>query len=314
MSSSAKDLPIVSIGIPTYNQEEFIVQAIQSALLQGYPNLEIIVSDDNSTDGTFGVIRPFLSDKRLFYFKNETNLGRVANYKKILYERVRGEWYLNLDGDDFLTDNDFIQKAIDVIVDNPQVVLVQGLCQVEDKLGNRKEVAHAQINSVQIINGKNFLLSYPERYNIQHLAALYDRRKAMEIDFYRSNTLRSDYESLLRLALRGDVALYRKPVGIWREHGFNETWSLNKEKLTEEKKVYDAVAVDASTYIDNRLLRNWVIKCKENIDYYYLESYIKRSPSFGNWTLLREYFRFSFTYFKIFIKYLLYSSRIYKDS
>ena len=258
--------PLVTIGIPTYKQADSVANSIKSALAQSYQNIEVVIADDCSPDSTKDTVSSFLSDVRVRYFKNVKNLGRVGNYRKLLYEYSRGDWYLNLDGDDFLIDNDYIKKAIDVIADNPQVVLVQGLCHVEDGLGNRKEIAHVQIDSVQFVDGKNFLLGFPERYNIQHLAALYNRKKAMEIDFYRSNTLRSDSESLLRLALRGEVALYPKPVGVWKEHGSNETWSLNKEKLIEEKKVFDTVAVDASSYIEIRLLKNWVRKCKQNID------------------------------------------------
>ncbi len=72
-------LPLVTIGIPTYNQQEYLAAAVESALAQQYPNLEIIVADDCSTDETEKIVQPYLLDKRLKYFKNENNVGRVLN-------------------------------------------------------------------------------------------------------------------------------------------------------------------------------------------------------------------------------------------
>src|SRR5665213_3428416 len=100
--------PKISITIPTYNQDKFIAKAVESALKQDYLNLEIIISDDCSSDKTEAVIERYCGDNRLKYFKNARNLGRVPNYKKTLYERVTGEWVLNVDGDDYIYEKDAI--------------------------------------------------------------------------------------------------------------------------------------------------------------------------------------------------------------
>ena len=79
--------PKVSIIIPTYNQSKYIKKAIQSALNQDYNNLEVVVSDDNSNDNTFEIVKPLLLQHiNLKYFKNPRNIGRVANYNKVLNE------------------------------------------------------------------------------------------------------------------------------------------------------------------------------------------------------------------------------------
>jgi glycosyltransferase involved in cell wall biosynthesis len=64
--------------IPTYNQAKYISKAIESALNIDYPNIEVIVSDDCSTDNTEEVVSKYLSDDRFKYIKNEKNLGRVV--------------------------------------------------------------------------------------------------------------------------------------------------------------------------------------------------------------------------------------------
>ncbi|MBK8785156.1 MAG: glycosyltransferase family 2 protein [Chitinophagaceae bacterium] len=103
---------LVTIAIPTYNNERYIADAIRSAMAQDYVNLEILIVDDASQDNTEQIVTPFCKDPRVYYFKNEKNIGRVANYHKALYQLAKGEWYLNLDGDDYLTDPSFISKAI----------------------------------------------------------------------------------------------------------------------------------------------------------------------------------------------------------
>ena len=104
--------PKVSIQIPTYNQQAFIQKTIESCLMQDYPNLEINIADDHSTDNTHKLIQPFLNENRVRYYCNDTNIGRVANYHKALYKYATGEWVINLDGDDYFTDSGFISRAM----------------------------------------------------------------------------------------------------------------------------------------------------------------------------------------------------------
>ena len=103
MKSKETSLPLVSIVIPTYNNATYIADALKSAISQDYSNLEIIVLDDASNDNTAEIVNPYTTDPRVRYFKNDQNIGRVANYHKGLYDLARGEWYLNLDGDDLIS-------------------------------------------------------------------------------------------------------------------------------------------------------------------------------------------------------------------
>ena len=107
--------PKISILIPTYNRAHYLVDAIESSLAQDYPNFEVIVSDNNSADGTQECVKKYLSDPRLRYYKNDTNLGGGPNYKKLLYEYATGEYGKFLTDDDYLIDNNHLTKAINII-------------------------------------------------------------------------------------------------------------------------------------------------------------------------------------------------------
>ena len=115
--------PLVTIMIPTYNRAAYLEAAIQSALKQDYANLEVIIADDCSSDNTSEIARKFISDGRLKYFRNEINRGKTANYRHTLYDLAKGDWILNLDGDDYLTDENYISFAMQQISRYENVVL-----------------------------------------------------------------------------------------------------------------------------------------------------------------------------------------------
>src|SRR6478672_8774736 len=75
--------PLVSICIPVYNGERFIDDTIKCCINQTYTNIEILFSDNCSTDGTIARIKSY-NDPRIKIFSNETNIGLVANYRKAL--------------------------------------------------------------------------------------------------------------------------------------------------------------------------------------------------------------------------------------
>jgi glycosyltransferase involved in cell wall biosynthesis len=92
------DQPLVSILIPCYNAEKYVGEAIESALAQTYPNVEVIVVDDGSTDGSLGVIKSFSSRIR---WETGPNRGGCAARNRA-FELSHGDFVQFLDGDDYL--------------------------------------------------------------------------------------------------------------------------------------------------------------------------------------------------------------------
>lgn len=222
MHSTEKNLPLVSIGIPTYNNAQYLADAVKSAMAQDYANLEIIIINDDSPDSTSTLVESFITDPRVRYFKNEYNIGRVATYRKGLYDLSTGDWYLNLDGDDYFTDCSYISKAIDWAQSYENVVMVTsaGERRVNDNLDCVFRSGYD--GEVSCIDGKTFFQDIPSgKACIMHCTTLYLRAKAMEMDFYNEDILSADFESLYRLALTGNIVNYNKVVGVWRIHGKN---------------------------------------------------------------------------------------------
>ena len=77
--SVTRDLPLVSIGVPVYNGENYLRQALESITNQTYRNLEILIADNASTDGTEAICREFAArDERIRYHRHPTNLGALS--------------------------------------------------------------------------------------------------------------------------------------------------------------------------------------------------------------------------------------------
>jgi glycosyltransferase involved in cell wall biosynthesis len=79
-------VPAVSIGMPVFNGAQYIRQSVQSILNQDYTALEIIISDNASTDETEAICRELAGrDERIRYYRNEANVGAARNYNKVFH-------------------------------------------------------------------------------------------------------------------------------------------------------------------------------------------------------------------------------------
>ena len=104
---------MVSVIMPAYNAEKYIVKAINSVLEQTYQNLELIVIDDCSTDTTYETVLNMLEkDARIRLYKNEMNLG-VARTRNRGFELANGDYIALLDSDDIWME-DKIEKQINL--------------------------------------------------------------------------------------------------------------------------------------------------------------------------------------------------------
>ncbi|MBS0242608.1 MAG: glycosyltransferase family 2 protein [Proteobacteria bacterium] len=231
----------MTIMIPTYNQERFIAEAIESALAQSHTNLEVVVADDCSTDRTGEIASRYAADPRFRYERNSRNLGRVGNYRHSIYQKARGDWYLNLDGDDYLTDRDFIAKAIAVAQSDPDIVLVFGNAMLAWDGAAHGSLMSRKIRGPIIMSGKDFILTYPPFISDlcpPHLATLIKRETALASDFYRDEGICCDSESVYRVAFGKRLAIIDDVAGVWRQHG-------NNDSLTDPRILFESNAVRA---------------------------------------------------------------------
>src|SRR3989338_2081956 len=100
----------VSIIIPPLNRREFLISAVQSVLNQSHKNIQIVIHDNNSSDGTPEAVTPFLQDKRVEYHRVDHDLTMTENWS-MAFRYVQGEYFVRLD-DDNVFYRDFVESAL----------------------------------------------------------------------------------------------------------------------------------------------------------------------------------------------------------
>lgn len=112
--------PLVSILIPVYNREKMIARALDSALSQTYTNIEIVVTDNCSTDKTFEVVQEYAQrDRRIRCFRNEENLGPLPNWQRCL-NYSKGDYIKILWSDDWM-EACTVEKLIAPLLSDPTI-------------------------------------------------------------------------------------------------------------------------------------------------------------------------------------------------
>lgn len=249
--------PRVSIVVTNYNQADYIAQGIRSALAQDYPNLEVILADDCSTDNSASVIQPFMVDSRFRYHRNERNLKRVGNYHHAMYHLMTGDWGMIVDGDDFLLDPRFVSKAMSAATSHPSVVMVFGGCRMLTPDHRYRDVAETR-DEWRLENGFEYFLRWGIWLGPPHQGTLYRRAAALPLAFYRYDILSADWECLRRLALRGDVLMHGRPVTVWRRHELGASNTMDvRQRIDDLKSITEPYADAMQLGFDRTRLEAW---------------------------------------------------------
>jgi glycosyltransferase involved in cell wall biosynthesis len=191
------DQPLVSIGIPTYNRaDSYLPQALDSALAQTYPNIEVIVSDNFSTDQTSSLIRSRAS-KRLRYIRHEKNIGANGNFNYCL-EQARGEYFLLLHDD--LIDPDFVETCMAALPKEHRPGIIRSGTRVVDEANRIRSESR---NLSGGLSPANLFLMWFDRGTAFYLCStLFNTARLRQSGGLRSKTnLFQDVAAIARLAV-----------------------------------------------------------------------------------------------------------------
>ena len=124
--------PLVSIGLPVYNGERFLAQTLDSLLGQTLGDLEIIISDNASTDGTAAICKDYAArDARIRYIRQESNRGAMRNFNFVA-QQARGRYFKWAPANDFC-DPRLLEKCVRVLESDPGAVLCHGRTCIVDE-------------------------------------------------------------------------------------------------------------------------------------------------------------------------------------
>jgi len=225
------NLPYVRVGIPVFNEERYIGQAIESVLQQDYPNLEILVADNASTDGTRRVCETLArSDARIRYIRHEVNRGASENFRYV-FEGCEAPYFIWVGSHDVLKP-DFISKCIVAHQNNPDTVLAYPRTQIIDSDDNVLiEVTPDRIDTQMKPTKERVLQIVREltwcnmMYGVFRTMAL---SKCRQYVFCRG----PDHVLLMEISLLGSIELIPEVLFIRREHRSDAFEPLSEDEYT----------------------------------------------------------------------------------
>lgn len=287
MRTLTKDeLPLVSICIAAYSAERFIAETLESALAQNYPRVEIVVSDDCSTDRTTEIVQSY-EPKGVRLLRQPRNLGIHGNYNAA-FRGSTGNYVCNLDHDDLL-EPDYVSTLVQVMKANPRITFAHCACRVIDVHGKFQGYERS-IHSSFIRKG----LSEWPRYVFGPRAVnrVMIRRSAFEAvgGYDERFAMSGDWKMHRDLLKLGDVFYCDKVLSSFRSHKIGKTGrEISQAKdillhLEDMEKNWPSEVPDKQDllYKARRMFAIGLVTSAARADANEAEQLLQFLPSYGN--------------------------------
>jgi len=226
-------MPRVSIGLPVYNGEEFLEEALESLCAQTFEDFELIISDNASTDKTREICEDYASkDRRIRYYRNERNFGAARNYN-LVFERATAQYFKWAAHDD-TCGKTFLERCIEILDRDASVVLCYPKTRIIDEKGkiisNDRDSLHLQSWSAHE-RLRQLVTSYNLCNPIFGLMRSDVLRKTCVIGSY----IASDYILMVELCLQGKFWEVPDFLFFRRDHEYN----VRRLALPDRAKWFD---------------------------------------------------------------------------
>ena len=229
-------IPQVSVIMSVYNGERYVSEAIESILQQSFSDWELIVIDDNSSDGSSVIIRQYLAqDQRVKLINNEQNFGLTKSLN-IGIKDSTGKYIARLDADDSCLP-DRLQKQYDFMEAHPEMAVCGSCGNYIDESGEvvgkktlpteYREIKKKLLFNNQFIHSSLFICR-----------AMIDKEGGYDESFRTSQ----DYELMLRIASKYPVANLPEQLVNWRVGEGSISWSSKRQEWDAIRARWVAVA------------------------------------------------------------------------
>ena len=237
-------IPLVTIAIPTYNRLDLLRETLDSVLSQTYSNIQIIISDNFSTDGTQEWLKNLELDNTIVIFQRE-NIGMVRNWNECLYS-ASGKFFLLLSDDDLLSPN-AIENLVSVYFTYQNASIVYGksvifsqrdeITSLEGKRGSKTSNSSKLLNGMQ---GAKFTLDFFQgRISIYPCAILFRTEDLIQNGGFSTKfRLATDAFAWIKIVLNPSQKVYycENALVYYRSHEKSQTKEVNKSIWLQEFK------------------------------------------------------------------------------
>ena len=237
--------PKISIVTVCYNSAATIEQTIQSVLGQSYPNIEYIIIDGGSTDGTVDIIKKYAS--QLAYWVSEPDKGIYDAMNKGIW-RTSGDIIGIINSDDWYADN-ALSMVADYFVSHEETALLHG-DMIEVAQSGRQRIIKG------LAAGKEEVLSWYEHPTVFIRKSVYNKFGGYSLQY----KILSDGEFMLRLRYGGaSIGYIHQVLAYFRLGGVSNTECLGWKRFREYKRIAEdlkdkqAVSLKDIAYLDEQL-------------------------------------------------------------
>lgn len=268
------DMPLVSICVPTWNSASYLRESLDSILAQDYPNIEVIVSDNDSQDDTLAILAEYEQAGRIRLHRNQQNIGAGANFN-LLVGLARGEFVAIYHSDD-IYDSDIVSASVEFLQSHPEAGLVGTMARVISSDGSFRYnyrlpeplvrlsrtifTRDEAILGTTLLSGDRIFLVTP---SVMVRRSAYDEFGAFDQATYAAAV---DYEMWLRIAASYRIGVIDRPLMRYRIHdkqGSQDEVRTNI-RIPDSAKLIEAylsrvtdplVAKACSRYLDRTLFK-----------------------------------------------------------
>lgn len=219
------DTPLVSVLIPAYNAALYIEKAIDSVLAQTYQNIEIVVVNDGSKDGTAELLENIkLKDSRVLVFHNEKNLGLSPTRNKGV-KLCNGKFIALLDADDLIAP-ERLEKQVEFLENNQSFSAVSTWMEEFDVKGNNKTIRYRRdLNEIKSVS-----MFYSP---VSHAASMFHASVLKQLGYRNEFFFAEDYDMWIRFLQNHKVGVIPEVLYYYRSHATQSIKPGNELKKQE---------------------------------------------------------------------------------
>ena len=227
--------PQISLVIPVYNTERFLEKCFRSAIAQDYPNLEILILNNGSTDNSQSIIDKYAKlDSRIVTYKID-HVQTVKESKDNCYYRAKGEWITTLDSDDTI-ESSFVRKLWEKSEEKNTDLVVATMVGVDLNDNQLDRLPHKGFDYNQTMTGKEAMLKTIKSWQFGMNGALIKKKIFKNIYIENEECLLYTDEVDSRLFLKEAERIAFSPAEYYHTHnpvstGQKSSWNKYKYKL-----------------------------------------------------------------------------------
>lgn len=229
-----KQQPIISVGMPVFNGEQYIAQAIKTVLDQTMGNFELIISDNASTDQTESICRKFAAqDDRIRYIRNSCNIGAARNYNQLFQQSV-GKYFRWLNADDLCSPMTH-EKCLAVMEAHPDAAMCYGKTDIINADGGLLEHYEDRLDLQQKSVTERFF-KFWEVVGLTNAIYGLMRRSALEKTSLMGNGTfpAADINLMAELIMHGKFIEIPDTLFFRRMHEMASSWDRSNQSVQQQ--------------------------------------------------------------------------------